>query len=343
MGVALRPGAVNGRGSLERGGELPHRGGWIIPIGIAIGVLVVAQGIASPLQERSGQLTADRPFFKAGFETGTLGRWHNLDLGSGTVPTETAPRGGTSPGVVRPTNAVAATGRYAVELTVTPTAHASPAEGWDSVYLWNRVIDSLGNDGQETWERFKVRFPKPPSSRGLTSRPVFTPSPRCEAGCPWFVEHHNDDAYLPFVDAGRITSEYPSLVWSVVTSSRLRNRKLGPQLGMRIWGGDNNTPAEPYRSKPVWVLTREPLRYDHWYDFIVHVRWSADPSVGLVEWWLDGEPIYAGSTSTLWRRPDGSVSKANFELVNYRPHAKTTSTIYFDDIRLGPTAASVAG
>jgi polysaccharide lyase-like protein len=290
--------------------------------------------------------SADQPFFSWGFEDGTLGPWDNFDLGTGTIYVASSPRGGVGPGIVQPTTAVAASGWYAVELTVTPTSHASPASDTDSVFLWNRVDKSVGSDGQETWERFKVRFPRAAQKRARDDerqQAVFVPNRGCNGGCPWFVEHHNDDSGLPFYRAGQISLEYPNLVWGVVTGRRLANGSVGSQIGMRVWGGDNNTPAQPNRSRPVWVYAGQALRVNHWYDFKVHVRWSPDANVGFVEWWLDGKLIYSQKTPTLWRHPDGSVGRVNFELVNYRPHLGTDSTIYFDDIRLGLTAASVGG
>ena len=38
------------------------------------------------------------------------------------------------------------------------------------------------------------------------------------------------------------------------------------------------------------ILSR-PLRYDHCYHFIVHVKWSTNPSVGYLELWLDGVKV----------------------------------------------------
>ena len=286
--------------------------------------------------------TLATPFFASDFEHGTLAPWDNLDIGEGTVPVSTTPPGSTALGTVRVTNVVAARGSRAVELTVTPSARASPAAGMNSVYLWNVVRAELGHEGQETWQRFRVRFPQPVAKgRGVRSTASFVPNRNCHGGCPWFAEYHNDDSYLPFYRAGQITWEYPNLVWGVDTSRRVVKGPRQPQIFMRVWGGDDNTPAEPSQSRAVYVYTGRPLRYNHWYAFRAHIRWSPDPTVGLVEWWLDGKRLYSQRAATLWRHPDGSVSMTNFELVNYRVHDDTVSTIFFDDIRLGTTAASV--
>lgn len=39
------------------------------------------------------------------------------------------------------------------------------------------------------------------------------------------------------------------------------------------------------------VVWREPMQRDRWHDFVLHVKWSADPKVGFVELYKDGELV----------------------------------------------------
>jgi MYXO-CTERM domain-containing protein len=36
------------------------------------------------------------------------------------------------------------------------------------------------------------------------------------------------------------------------------------------------------------VITLTPLLRNHWHDFVMHAKWSANPSVGYLEMWIDG-------------------------------------------------------
>ena len=80
-----------------------------------------------------------------------------------------------------------------------------------------------------------------------------------------------------------------------------------------------------------------PLRRGNWYDFIFHVKWSTDESVGFVEVWVDGKPVVPKTMiATLY--PGMSVYlKQGF----YRAKAKVDTVIYHDGMRVGSTRESV--
>lgn len=54
---------------------------------------------------------------------------------------------------------------------------------------------------------------------------------------------------------------------------------LGEEMRMRVGGG---------LAKDVWSA---PLQRGVWNDFVLHVKWSADPSVGFVALYHDGQPV----------------------------------------------------
>ena len=64
-----------------------------------------------------------------------------------------------------------------------------------------------------------------------------------------------------------------------------------------------------------------------------------------MEWWIDGVRYFAGAFPTLWRDTNesngGGVGGVLFEAGQYRSTAAWTDTVYFDDIKAGPTRSSI--
>jgi polysaccharide lyase-like protein len=140
-----------------------------------------------------------------------------------------------------------------------------------------------------------------------------------------FIEWHNDPGWKNF-PAPHL--EYANLCWAV------RNIYGVQRLGMRIMGGRSTAP------QTLWIDGPR-IRTGHWYDFLARTVWSPSRNEGMVEWWLDGKLLYSSHISTLYARPDGSVSSVYYVADHYRRHGDATTTIRFDGFRLGPTRASV--
>jgi hypothetical protein len=170
-----------------------------------------------------------------------------------------------------------------------------------------------GRVGKTVWQHFSVKFaPGFRSTEGVWN---------------WFGEWHNDRGYERFVGS-RLKAEFPNLCWTI----RTKNGRA--RLAMRIIGGDSTAPTMRWVNGPR-------LRIEHWYDFRVRAVWSPSAKVGRVDWWLDGKRLFSRHLSTLYTRPDGTVSSVHFVLDHYRLHANWESTILFDGVRLGPTISSV--
>jgi hypothetical protein len=95
-----------------------------------------------------------------------------------------------------------------------------------------------------------------------------------------------------------------------------------------------------------FAYIRDPnnLQYNHWYDILVHEVFSDDPSVGYIEWWVDGVQKYAAHFPTLTRRTDGSVPAVSLQAGFYRGPSRTdVGTIYVDGVRAGTTRSAVGG
>ena len=82
------------------------------------------------------------------------------------------------------------------------------------------------------------------------------------------------------------------------------------------------------------------LLYDHWYHYVLRVKWSRDPSVGLVELWQDGtEVVPPTNTQTMANVPGYSVYwKQGF----YRGSPNYTNTVYQDGMCRASTYEAAA-
>ena len=104
-----------------------------------------------------------------------------------------------------------------------------------------------------------------------------------------------------------------------------------------VWrwvGGDSTKPTF------TTVVGRRILRYNHWYDVVVHAVLSPEPKVGYVVWWVDGVRLFRRHLATLFRRPDGSVSSTQFKVGHYRSTEPTVDVNYIDGVKVGRTARS---
>jgi hypothetical protein len=273
----------------------------------------------------------------ADFETGDFTQWDGLggpewDLGD-HFRLVAAPPGGPD------------TGGYAFEAMVDATATTDNPGQLSLAYLFpsEHASDNRTRafEGSEAWYRSALYFPAD-----------FEPAPDTEWN--WVVEWHNWPN----------TACCANLALSVDTNS---DRGPGERLTLRTMGG--GSPWFPADVVPVndwsnpdgavhYFVGDDQLDREHWYDVLVHVVWSTDPHEGLVEWWLDGEPIVSTHLSTLfWYRDNNEAlpgdtpgpGQAYFMLGYYRPAERdgqidtTHASVIHDEARIGPTLESVGG
>ena len=93
-----------------------------------------------------------------------------------------------------------------------------------------------------------------------------------------------------------------------------------------------------------------PLKYNHWYDILVHVKWDYTSS-GLVEYWLDGAKAVTYNGPTLFWFADNNPNFAGASAGPgqtywmegyYRGSGSSTESVYHDAAEIGPTLASVS-
>jgi hypothetical protein len=91
------------------------------------------------------------------------------------------------------------------------------------------------------------------------------------------------------------------------------------------------TEGMPFRRKQILAK----LRYDHWYHFLVHARWSTR-SRGYVEMWLDGKkvvPRVYGATLRNQHSPASSALTSPGMYLSqgiYRGAYRSTNTVILD-------------
>lgn len=258
---------------------------------------------------------------------GNLSQWAHRDYGLGTDT------GGNASGRGYLWYHTNVKGRRAAGMTVTPTAHASPAEKSDSVYLWEPTA-FWNYQGHEVWLRTSVLFPSQAtiSEAGYAGERPFQPT---TGEWNWFLEFHNDSNPLP-----GCAKEFANVSLDVKTDDGVRADAPGvknARLAARVMGGSDCAPNVVWTDGPA-------LQFDHWYEILLRIKWDARR--GTFEWYVDdfNTPVYSNKKiPTLFTRPKGFVSPSYTSLTipNYRLHAPWSSTIYVGPLAVGSTKSAV--
>jgi len=275
------------------------------------------KGLKWLAQVRDDQPTV-KPFFDGDLQTGDLSQWsdfHDAHLGS------------IVPGIkVIPDPA----GGYMAKCLV-PAGTSTSISG-DATFLWagdgNNSYDLPWlQKGSEIWWRHKVLFPNELDTKYPGK---FTPSKPVSAGWNTVAELHS----APM--AGYSTC---LMVWG----------SSPPCLMFRPCGGPVNTPTYQWiHEKPNGdrTLADKPLQWNHMYDSVIHMILSDEPVP--VEWYVDGVLQWKGTTPTLGKRSDGSIPGVGLQAGHYRgqgpglPPRIDVDTVYFRDVRVGPTLESIS-
>jgi hypothetical protein len=106
-------------------------------------------------------------------------------------------------------------------------------------------------------------------------------------------------------------------------------------------------PTSPYRpaiDEAEDVFAPGSLRYDHWYESLVRIKWYPD-NRGSISWYVDGQLAYENlSTPTLLQDSTGNIDLPAYDCSNYRRNDVTReSLVDFDLAAIGPSRASVGG
>jgi hypothetical protein len=194
---------------------------------------------------------------------------------------------------------------------VTTTNAADSSVGGDASYLetdsYNLPWEMSGSDA---WYRIQVYLPAG----------QFTPE-ASSAGWDMFMEWHNSSG----------------CVWSTCKeySPYVGVDASGAHLMLRWVGGSSASPTFTYATDP------QKLRYNHWYDIVVHAILRPEPNAGFVAWWVDHRRLFGRRLSTLFTRPDGSISSIELDVGHYRGTEATTDVNYMANVLVGSTPAAI--
>lgn len=246
-------------------------------------------------------------YFDGDFDTCDLSQWSDFHDAQLSV---------NPPGfVVQPSPAY-----YGCAARVNVTNAADTSSTGDASFLWTAsgYNQPWLAKGADTWFRMQVAFPDGTSFPGKFTHSVVS------SGWDTFMEWHsaNGCGYSNMVS-----------VWG----------SDPPVLMFRPVGGaaDPNQTFKYIHEKDASGADI-PLRFNHWYDIVVHFVFNNDPALGLAEWWVDGALRYSAHISTISTCSDGQVHPLSYQAGLYRGPSRTDQdTIYIDGVRAGSTRISV--
>jgi hypothetical protein len=132
--------------------------------------------------------------------------------------------------------------------------------------------------------RYAAKFQDFPNATGTNDRAEIVASQRESGGYPdqeWYYGWHT---YFPgpkqkwWSQAGD---------WNAITQFQSTDDSGGwINFGVDGTRAHKANPPYLYLDAPTGHYTLTHLRYNHWYHFVLRVRWSADPATGFFQFWL---------------------------------------------------------
>jgi hypothetical protein len=291
------------------------------------------------------------PFFNGHFSTGNLSQWPNKEgMNLSTTP----------PGV----SVVSTPAGYAAKVIVEPSFTSASGSG-PSTTMWEGSGTNTYNlpwqqAGSNTW--FHARYLFPDGTAGNYPG-KFTPMPTAGYAADWDVlmEWHSApgagySTYIGVYGPGKGLPPHLELhpVGNDTQSTYIETNQTQTKIPGRCLPS-RGSPAPTHRRRPRPRAHRKqvkppspcghrlPLKYNHWYDILVRVKFSTDPTVGRIDWYVDGNLRFSDSIATMNKATDGTTPGVAFENGLYRDSGTTqTDTIYIQGIKVGPTRGSVS-
>ena len=130
-------------------------------------------------------------------------------------------------------------------------------------------------------------------------------------------------------------ADYPSVAtWQAFTQWHQTGDTGTPPLEMYVNGESMYLAIGPAET----VVWTHPLERGKWHDFILHVKWSADPAVGSVELWYDGQQVLRQTSGATMLAGMDNIMKQGL----YRNDTiAQTGVLYHDGMTVATTLADV--
>jgi hypothetical protein len=184
--------------------------------------------------------------------------------------------------------------------------------------------------------RHAARFTVPAGGKRSEVVPSTTPGLRQS-----WLYHEGDERW--FGMSYFLDQSWPSTgSWNVIAQWKLDGTG-GPILGLSAKNGRFQLDrGETWGHQMYWDV---PVELGRWVDFVVHVKFSSDPSVGFVELWKNGQKqtLKDGSTRTYAKTWDSSRVLGYLKHGIYRDPAITQpGLLWADEVRVGASYGTVA-
>ena len=201
------------------------------------------------------------------------------------------------PGDVRIVTSPVRQGSYAAKFVVRPGDVPVGGNGERSELRASQA-DSGGYSGRDEWYRWSTLFP-----RNLDPTP--------DTSWNFFVQWHDSQN----------NGCGPNVAYQIDAA------KSPAKIKLRVRGGPISLSTCAARYDRSWRPVT--LTLGHWYDLVLHVRWSAAPRVGFVQAWIDGKLVVRKTKIATLYPGDGVYVKQGF----YRKPSGRVSTLYQDGMR----------
>jgi len=217
-----------------------------------------------------------------------------------------------------PVSAVGDTAGTIVSSPVRQGAHAAefvtyPNEGRPSIdrsEVYAGVGTTQGTEGQDRYYAWSTMFPSSGNKDGFWPR---------AGDFNVFTQWHNAN------------NPCGSNIQLGIDSRSRRGRN---EIYVDLSNRNPSNCDDPVRTKHL-VLGR--MRFDAWYDFVAHIKWSANPSVGFCELWMDGRHLMPKTFGQTMADSQGVYWKQGF----YRAAFSHTNTVFQDAAIRGSSLAPV--
>lgn len=95
---------------------------------------------------------------------------------------------------------------------------------------------------------------------------------------------------------------------------------------------------------PIYWRSPQPVEYDAWQRYVIHVHVDRDPAIGFIEMWFNGKqaPGVKGQNRMHMAPIDAGSTVANLYVDQYRCLGLGTIDTHSGDVRVGKTLAQVA-
>ena len=270
----------------------------------AAALISVATWVGLPAAQTDAAGT--RAIWRGDYETGDFSQWSEIQASRTNRDYSVASVGDTSGTVV---TSPVRQGTHAAEFVTYPNQGHSDT---DRSEVYAGVTSTQGTEGKDRYYAWSTLFPSAGNKDGFWPRAgdfnVFTQWHNANNPCGSNIQLG--------IDSRRGRGE--SKIYSDLSSRDPRN--CDDQVGTRHV-----------------VLGR--LRFDVWYDFVAHIKWSANSSVGFYELWMNGAQVVKKTFGQTMADSQGVYWKQGF----YRAAFPRTNTVFQDAATRGPNLRSVTG